>query len=71
MSIISLIIIIVLIVLAIVAFKFLVGAAKHIVSIALFAIAAIVTLYFLTGFDVFGIGHTAGAAVKSVTGLLP
>lgn len=60
----SLIILIVLIVLAIVAFKFLSGVVKHVVTFALFIIGAALVYHWLTGGDVLGI---AGF----VTGFLP
>ena len=72
MSIISLLIIIGLIVLAFLAFKFLFGAAKHIISIGLFVLAIVFAIYVLTGHDPFGIAHTtmdvAGKAVSALTG---
>ena len=72
MSIISLLIIIGLIVLAFLALKFLVGTARHIISIALFVIAIAFAIYVLTGNDPFGIAQTtmdvAGKAVNTITG---
>ncbi len=72
MSITSLLIIIGLIVLAFLALKFLVGAAKHIIAIALFVIAIAFAIYVFTGHDPFGIAQTtmdvAGKAVSSLTG---
>jgi hypothetical protein len=72
MSIISLLIIIGLVFLAFLALKFLVGTARHIISIALFVIALAFAIYVLTGNDPFGIAHTtmdvAGKAVNTITG---
>ncbi len=68
MSIISLIIIIVLIILAIAALKFLVGAARTIISLALFVIAIAFLIYVLTGHDPFGVVETTGKAISMITG---
>jgi len=68
MSILSLLIIIALILLAIAALKFLAGAAKTIISIALFAIAIAFLIYVLTGNDPFGIAKaTVDAAGKAAS----
>jgi len=67
MSILSLLIIIALILLAIAAFKFLAGAARTVISIALFVIAIAFLIYVITGNDPFGITRaTVDAAGKAV-----
>jgi len=60
------ILIIIIIILAVLAFKFLVGAARTVISIGLFIIAAALTMYVLTGYDFMGIGSTIGAAVSNI-----
>ena len=71
MSIISILIIIALFLLAIAALKFLVGAARKIISIALFIIAIAFLIYVVTGHDPFGITNAtinaAGKAIDLVT----
>ncbi len=68
MSILSLIIIIALILLALAALKFLVGAARTIIAIALIAIAVSFLIYVLTGNDPFGVtAATTDAVGKAVS----
>ena len=68
MSIISLIILIVLVALAIAALKFLAGAARTIISIGLFVLAALLLLFVLTGNDPFGVGQATAGIISQVVG---
>jgi hypothetical protein len=60
----SIILLILLIFLAIAALKFLMGAARTIVSFTLFILAALLLVSFLTGSDFLGVG-------AAITGILP
>ncbi len=64
MGLFTIILIVGLIILAVVAIKFLVGAARTIISLALFLLAAILLINFLTGQDLFGV-------TAMITSLLP
>jgi hypothetical protein len=70
MSILSLIIIIALILLALAALKFLVGAARTIISLALIVIAISFLIYVLTGNDPFGVTAAATDAVGKAVNLV-
>ncbi|VVB80977.1 Uncharacterised protein [uncultured archaeon] len=64
MSIISLLILIALIILAVIAFKFLVGALKKIIPLAIVLIAIAYLIYVLTGHDPFAVQEAVGKAIS-------
>ncbi|GEM_PF-2971674 len=64
MSIISILILIALIILAVAAFKFLVGALKKVIPLALILIAIAYLIYVLTGHDPFAVEEAVGKAIS-------
>lgn len=71
MALITIALIIIAVIAGIMALNFLLGLAKTVISLGCFIIAAGLLLSLLTGYDLFGVGPTVGAAVNNVTSLLP
>ncbi len=62
----SIILAIILIVVGVIVLKVVAGGVRFVVSIGLFALAAFIFVYLLTGSDPFGIGTTAASVVNAL-----
>lgn len=62
----SVILALILVVVGIIILKVVAGGLRFVVSIGLFALAAFIFVYLLTGSDPFGIGTTAASIVNTL-----